>query len=357
MLANTLRPITRVFICSFLLSLPFAVSADEATPVTTITPKQSTIAETLNLSGSLTADKRAMLSPRVDGLVAEVLVDAGSEVNKGEDLLRLDTSISKQQYAQTKAATAEAEAARDEAARLVKEAERLRKQNYISASEMANRQSNLALAEAALIAAKAAEGTALEQLRRHDLPAPFSGVISAKMTEAGEWINRGTAVLELVATDAVRLDVKVPQERFAAINKDSPVEVMPDVYPGLRLPAKINAIVPVSDPQARAFLVRIVVDTSDVSLLPGTSATATIGLNGQQGQKLIVPRDALLLHPDGGYSLFVVIDGKAQRRQVKVGQQSQQGVSILDGLSPDEQVVTRGNEVLRDDQTVTIINK
>lgn len=335
---------------------PLFVSANPATPVTVTQPQQSMIAETLSLSGSLTAERHTMLSPRVDGLVSEVRVDAGSEVTQGDILLKLDPAIASQQYAQTRAATAEASAARNEAQRLVNEAESLRKKNYLSESELANRQSNLALAEASLIAAKAAEQTALEQVRRHDLPAPFSGVISAKMTEVGEWINRGTAVLELVATDAVRLDIKVPQERFSEISKDSPVEVIPDVYPDRRLPGKVSAIVPVSDPQARAFLVRVVVDTSDIDLLPGTSATAVIGLSSSKTQKLIVPRDALLLHPDGGYSVFVINNGVAERRQVKIGQQSQAGVSILDGINRQDQVVIRGNEVLRDQQNVTIVN-
>jgi RND family efflux transporter MFP subunit len=332
------------------------VNADDATPVSTAKPTTSAIAETLSLSGSLTAERQAMLSPRVDGLVKAVLVDAGDTVKQGDLLIKLDPAIASHQYAQTQAATVEAEAARNEAQRLVNEAESLRKKNYISESELANRQSNLALAEAALVAAKATERTALEQLRRHDLPAPFSGVISAKMTEAGEWVNRGTAVLELVATDKVRLDVKVPQEQFSSVNQDSPVEIIPDVYPNRRLPGQISAIVPVSDPQARAFLVRVVVDASDIDLLPGTSATAVIGLSGDDGQKLLIPRDALLLHPDGGYSVFVVNDNVAERRQVTIGQQSQSGVSVLDGLEADARVVVRGNEVLRDGQSVTVVN-
>jgi RND family efflux transporter MFP subunit len=347
--------IKHLLVCTLLLVSPAQAYADDVTPVTTAKPSLSTIAETLSLSGSLTAERRAMLSPRVDGLVAEVMVDAGSQVKQGDVLLRLDTAITRQQLAQARAATAEAEAARKEARRLVDEADSLRDKNYISASELANRESSLALAEASLLAARAAENTVQEQLRRHELPAPFSGVISAKMSEAGEWINRGTAVLELVATDAVRLDVKVPQERFAQIDQNSPVEVIPDVYPDRRLPGKINAIVPVSDPQARAFLVRVVVDTSDIDLLPGTSATAVIGLNGEGGQqKLIVPRDALLLHPDGGYSVFVVKDGTAHRRQVEIGQQGQAGISILKGIEPTDRVVVRGNEVLRDGQAVEL---
>ncbi|WP_284451399.1 efflux RND transporter periplasmic adaptor subunit [Methylophaga thalassica] len=327
------------------------------TPVTVVSPEKSKVSDNLSLSGTLTAEKQAMLSPRVDGLVSKVFVDAGSKVKKGDLLLELDPALSKQVLAQAKAATAEAQAARNEAQRLVDEAKGLREKNYISASENASRLSNLNLSEAALMAAKAAEASAQEQLSRHRLPAPFSGVISAKLTEVGEWVNRGTTVLELVATNKVRLDVKVPQERFSEINRHSQVEVIPDVFPDERFKGTINAIVPVSDPQARAFLVRILIDTGDISLLPGTSAKAIIGLNDnqQKQQRIIIPRDALLLHPDGGYSVFVVKDGVAKRHKVHIGTQSSQGVTILSGITLDDKVVTRGNEVLRDGQSITIV--
>ena len=328
--------------------------AENTIPVRVTQPQVLTVTDTLSLSGTLTAEQHAMLSPRVDGLVAAVLVDAGSVVEKGQLLLKLDDSIARLAYAQAKAATAESRAARDEAARLVKEAESLRQKNYISSSESASRQSALSLAEAALGAATAAEKTAYEELQRHQLPAPFAGVVSKKSTEAGEWVDRGNAVLELVATESVWLDLQVPQERYTAVHVNSPVSVQPDLYPGETVPGNIAAIVPVSDPQARAFLVRVVLQATPLQLLPGTSATALIGLNGGANQKLSIPRDALLLHPDGGYSVFVVDAGIAKRRQVTVGQQSFSGVNILDGLKPEEQVVTRGNEVLRDGQSVTI---
>ncbi|MFW1678823.1 efflux RND transporter periplasmic adaptor subunit [Pontibacter sp. JAM-7] len=349
------RHIKSSLVLPVLLSLwPLFAQANDPVPVSITLPQQTETAENLSLSGSLTAERHARLSPRVDGLVAAVLVDAGSRVAQGELLLELDTALAQQSHEQAKAATAEARAARDDAHRLVKEAESLRQKNYISASELANRKAALALAQAALGAALAAERSVLEALRRHALPAPFAGVISAKMTEAGEWVNRGTAVLELVATDVVRLDVKVPQEQFTAIQQNSSVTVLPDLYPGRQLSGKIAAIVPVSDPQARVFLVRILVDSAALRLLPGTSATAVIGINGAAKQKLLIPRDALLLHPDGGYSVFVVEEGVAKRRQVKVGLQSLSGVSIIEGLAADAKVVVRGNEALRDEQPVTV---
>lgn len=343
------------------LSLLFIFSSRpaqaETTPVTIIQPVVADLSETLRLSGSLTAEKQAMLSPRMDGLVKEVLVDAGHKVKQGDILLRLDPAISQQQLAQAKAASREADAGVLEAKRLVEEAERLRGENYISATELANRQANLALAEASLAAAKASENTRAEELRRHELPAPFSGVVSSKMTEAGEWINRGDEVFELVALDKVRLDVNAPQEQFANIRRDSAASIYPDARPGTKFAGRITALVPVSNPQARSFLVRIVLEDADEQLLPGTSATAEIRLDGGQIPGLSLPRDAVLRHPDGGRSVFVVdADNTVQRRQVTVGQEGKQGLVITEGLTQQDRVVLRGNEVLQDGDSVRIVD-
>ena len=327
------------------------------TPVSVSRPIVSESTETLTLSGSLTAERRASLSPRVDGLVKEVLVDAGYQVKQGDILLRQDEAIARQQLEQVKAATNEAQAAANEAGRLVEEAKRLRGDNYISASELANRESNFMLSQAALAAAQAMQNTTAEQLRRHELPAPFSGVISAKMTEAGEWVNRGDQVLELVALEPVRLDVNVPQERFSEITTQTRVEILPDALPSRKLTGKITALVPVSNAQARSFLVRIVVDSEDVKLLPGTSASAVIYLGGDKAKGFLVPRDAVLRHPDGGRSVFVIdSNNRAQRRSVNVGSDSSDGIIITNGLTAEDLVVVRGNEVLRDNDEVEIVS-
>lgn len=341
--------------CSFVFLLLSQVSL-AATPVSVSQPIASESTETLTLSGSLTAERRALLSPRVDGLVKEVLVDAGYRVKQGDVLLRQDSAIARQQLEQAKAATSEAQASADEAQRLVKEAKRLRGDNYISATELANRESNFVLSQAALAAARAMQNTSAEQLSRHELPAPFSGVISAKMTEAGEWVNRGDQVLELVALEPVRLDVNVPQERFSEITTESRVEILPDALPSRKLSGKITALVPVSNAQARSFLVRIIVDSEEVNLLPGTSASAVIYIAGDKDKGYRIPRDAVLRHPDGGRSVFVVENNKAQRRSVSVGSESADGIIITQGLTAEDLVVVRGNEVLQDNDDVEIIS-
>jgi RND family efflux transporter MFP subunit len=350
------RVIAQALLWTF--ALP-AIGADTSVPVAVVRPGTSTATQELRLSGTLSAERDASLSPRVDGLVARVLVDAGDTVQTGDILLELDASLAQLALRRAQAQTAQARTSLDETRRLLQEAERLVADQHLPKTELGTRRANVALAEAALRSAQADEADAKERVARHQLPAPFGGVIVRKLTESGEWVTRGTPVLELVATDRVRLDVRSPQERYGALDPDSAVTVLPDAMPGRRFEARIDARVPVSDPTTRTFLVRVVVDNADAGLLPGTSATAVFTLDSGNVQALVVPQDALLRHADGGYSVFALNPEAespvAQRRKVTLGQQGPHGVEVLSGLSVGEAVVVRGNEILRDGQAVRVV--
>lgn len=332
-----------------------ALAAAQAV-VTVALPERATLSEELRLTGTLTAERSARLSPRVDGLVASVRVDAGDRVKAGQLLLELDDAVAAHALARARAGTAEARAGLAEARRLDTEARRLEDEGHIPQTEAARRASALQQAEAALAAAEAAEREQAELHRRHRLPAPFAGVIARKLAEAGEWVTRGTPVLELVATDRVRLDVQAPQERFTRIGEDAKVTVTADALAGAELPARVIARVPVSDASARTFLVRILVEDAEGRLLPGTSASAAIQLDGARSA-VVVPRDALLRYPDGTYSVFVVDTGQdgstVEERRVTIGRGAAR-VEVLQGLEADEPVVVRGNEGLRTGQSVRV---
>ncbi len=329
-------------------------------PVGLFTPEVARFGDRFSLTGSLTAERAAQLSPRVDGLVASVQVDAGDEVREGDVLLRLDAAMAEHALARARANAAAAQAALDEARRLFEEAERVGEQDFLPATLIATRAVELRGAEAAFAAAEATMREQAELVARHALPAPFDGVIAERHTEAGEWVQRGNPVLTLVATDRVRLDLRVPQERWLDIGDDAEVNVFPDALPGLSLPGSIGAKVPVTDPGARTFLLRLLIEDEQHRLLPGTSARAEIGLPASDGMALGVPRDALLRQPDGGYSLFVVEDdGRgglvARLRTVRVLLDRGTEVAVDQGLVPGDRVVIRGNEALRDGQAVRAV--
>jgi len=343
---------------ALLVCLPVACTlAQDAAPVVVAVPRQSQTTEEIRLTGTLTAERSARLSPRVDGLVARLHVDAGDRVKSGAPLLELDATVATLALERARAGTAEARARSEEAQRLVTEARRLVAEKHLPETELARREAEAKLAAAALAASQAALREQAEMVRRHVVPAPFAGVVARRLTDVGEWVARGTPVLELVATDRVRLDLQAPQERFGAIREDAVVRVFADSLHGESLPGRIVARVPVSDPTARTFLVRVLVDGAAGRLLPGTSATAVVALAGSR-EALLIPRDALLTYPDGSHSVFVVQDAGsggriALERRVKIGRGGAQ-VEILEGLQPGDRVVVRGNERLRNRQPVRI---
>jgi RND family efflux transporter MFP subunit len=347
----------RVTAAALIASFPVALAwAQEAVPVAVVSPRPAQVTDQLRLTGTLTAERSARLSPRVDGLVSRVRVDAGDRVKAGAALIELDSAVASLALERAQAGTAEARARSEEANRLAVEARRLVAEKHLPQTELARREAEAKLAAAALVASEAFEREQAELVRRHTVPAPFAGVVARRLTDVGEWVARGTPVIDLVATDRVRLDVQAPQERFAAIREDAVVEVFADSLSGESLPGRVVARVPVSDPSARTFLVRILVDGAAGRLLPGTSATTVIGLPGSQ-KALVIPRDALLPYPDGSYSVFVVREAAgiatALERPVKLGRGGAQ-VEVLEGIESSDRVIVRGNERLRNGQAVRV---
>lgn len=330
-----------------------------ATQVAVAEAQAATAQEELTLSGTLTPLRSAGLSPRVDGVIEAVLVDAGDEVEAGAALLRLDATLARAAQARSDAGAAQSRAARDEAQRRVDEARRLVPERHLPQTELDARIAALAEAQAVLAAREAEAREQAELVRRHTLIAPFAGVVTVRSTDVGEWVGRDDAVLELVSLVGVRLEVQAPQERFADLAPDTAVQLLPDTDPRTALDARIDARVPVGGGAgARTFLVRVLPVDAAARLFPGTSATARFRLPGRTAGAAQIPRDALLRHPDGGYSVFVVGTGgnaaAAQRRQVKIGSHAGESVQILSGVTPGEQVVVRGNEVLSDGDAVQI---
>lgn len=341
-----------IFLFLSLVPLTFA----ETVPVSVISPKPAELGETLHFSGSVVALRNANVSVRVDGLVEEIIVDAGARVKKGQPLLRLDNELATLQHKQALAVQEQAEATKTESARLLSESQRLQKSNHVSQNEVSTRQANFALADAALKSARANAELAAATLKRHTLLSPFDGVVSQRLTDNGEWLSRGDPAFAIVSPEEVVVDVSIPQERYADILADTSVRLCPDTRPGYCVDANVAAIIPVGNTTARAIRVRLKADDPVDGLLPGTSAVAEFSISASNGQpRLLISRDALLHHPDGSYSVFVASQDKASRRKITVGREFSGQIEVIEGLQRDDNVVIRGNELLSDGQDIRIV--
>ena len=344
----------------YLLSHTSLTQAQSPAPVAVTTPQAQAASQTVQLSGTVRALQTSNVSSRVDGAVAAVLVEDGSRVNAGDTLLQLDDQLEQIELTRLQAVSEQAQAQAKEAQRRVTEALRLSKEKHIAATELAERQASLATARANLKEAQAAVAAQQQRLQYHQITAPYSGVITRKLSEQGEWLTQGTAVAELVAMDATYLDVEIPQTAFYQLTADTKVEIQPDTNKTSRLPASIATSIPVANETSRTFRLRLIAEDPHHTLLPGSSATATFRTAQASTDMLTLPKDALLRNPDNSFAVFVVNNqsepAKAERRAIKVGQALGERIEVLSGISADSQVVIRGNEILRHDQPVTIVN-
>jgi len=344
-------------LCLLAAGLPLIAGAQSAdgVPVVLVEAERDHVVEMLQLTGTVTPRQSAALSPRMSGLVTQVHVDAGDLVEPGDVLLSLDPALAQLALDSARAERDAANARFAESQRLRDEARRLLERNSIPETEVMTREAAVTFAQAAAVQAEVALREHEERLARHDVIAPFAGVITHKLTEAGEWVSTGSPVLRLVSLANARIDVQVPQERVNAIADDTNVDFALDSDPGTSIPARVVARVPVSDPSTRSALVRVVPTNGELALPPGKSARVVFRLRSEQAV-LTVPRDALIRRADGTVTVWVAdpTDNGWTARKVRVdlGLTFSDRIEITGGLEPGAQVVTRGNETLQEGQAL-----
>jgi RND family efflux transporter MFP subunit len=193
------------------------------------------------------------------------------------------------------------------------------------------------------------------RIERHRLRAPFSGIISARHADEGEWLDSGSAAFELVQTHPLRVIARVPERYFGEILPGTPVTISVDARPGESISATVDAVVAATDVNSRSFTVRMDIPNTKANLAPGMSAHLTFSLGEDAEQSVLqVVADAIVRRSDGSAAVWVVRDGLAQAITVVLGRRNGQRVEVIsEELRENDQAVTLGNESLRPGQAVT----
>jgi len=339
------------------LALAGAAGAQEAPPVSTAEARWTELVEELALTGSLTSPRTSRLSPEVEGRVARIAVEEGERVAAGDPLVELDDTLARIALTQARAAVREAEADLEDAERRLGEIRRLAARQSAAETRVRDREAEVRRDRAVLERRVAEREYRAALLRLHGVKAPFAGVVARRLTELGEWVEPGTPLLELVATDWLRLDLQVPQGYFGRVEPGTEALVRLDARGDGVLGARVREVVPVSDATARTFLTRVRLENPEGRLTPGMSARATLRIEtGRRG--VVVPRDALIRHPDGRVVVWVAEGDGAIRtvreRVVRTGLAFGDSVALASGLEAGSEVVVRGNEALQEGQEVRV---
>ena len=346
---------------SLLLSMSLAlsswVSAADGPLVVIEQARTANIIKQVPLTGTITSARASRLSSNVAGQVKTLHVEVGTFVEKDDVLLEIDDELEVFNLQAAKAATQQARAELTDAKRRFENGQRLRKLNSISANDIDLLEAEVEIDKANLQRAIAAERKQQALVERHRVKAPFAGVISERETELGEWIVPGTEIFSLVSTSDLRCEFRVPQEFFTLISDKSRMRISFDSLAGKKVEAKIGAVVPVSDPSARTFLVHVPIDNTKLNVTPGMSVHAMLLLDANK-QGVVISRDALIRHPDGRVTVWIIgqKDNKTTvtEQNVEIGNSFDGKVSVLKGLKAGEKIVVQGNESLQNGQSVRI---
>lgn len=348
-----------IFTCALLSYLTSIVelSAGDGPNVMVEHAVERPLIEEARLSGSVVSPQIAKLSVQISGQVETFSVELGDHITTGAEILRLDSELETLALAEAQAATEKVREELSDARRRLAASQKLSKSGAVPEDEIESLSSEVRVDEAEFKRIQAQERRWQARLRRHQITAPFDGVISRKWTESGEWLDPGDPVIELTNVTKLYIDFQTPQSVWEKIDPKTEILIKLDAHPGRMYKGKIDWLMPVANAQTRTFQLRASVEDETASLAPGMSASALLRLNsGKQG--VTVPRDAILRHPDGRIVVWVAKrDGESvivSERRVETGIQFEGMVAISEGLSPGELIVVRGNESLRNDQNVTI---
>ena len=206
-------------------------------------------------------------------------------------------------------------------------------------------------ARASVAQAAAALAIAKTNLDQTNVIAPFDGVVAQKLLDPGASVTTQTPVFVLIAK-ALESHVTVDEARIGQVKPGLDVEMSVPAYPGKVLRGKVATVAPAGDARAHTFDVKVQVADPDNQLKAGMFAQVSI-IVAQKADALLVP-SAGIQQQIRGTTLFVVANGKAALKVVKVGVTDETNSEILEGVSAGDQVVIVGQNTLRDGQAVQI---
>lgn len=352
-------------------------------------------------TGSLAGNEQTDVAPAVAGKVITVGVDLGSYVQRGAMLVRLDDRDARIRLEQAQAQVEQAQAAvRQAEARIglrsgqnfdpervaevgsarvalelaekqLRRFERLIESGDVSRSsydqQKAQRDQLQQQYEAALTVARqnyaavqtarAAVTSARTQIETQRkaisdavVSAPISGYVADRPADLGEYVTTSTKVATIVSTNPLRMRIDIPEQAISSVQAGQGVSVNVSAYPDRAFSGRVARISPNVTATSRTLTVEAEIENGEGLLKPGQFATVRIQQPAST-QAVLVPARAV--HTEGSSShLFVIKNGRAEQRQVQIGQAEGDLVEIRSGVVPDEQVATSNIEQLSDGMAV-----
>jgi membrane fusion protein, multidrug efflux system len=291
----------------------------------------------LEISGSIEANESVALQSEVAGLVTGIYFKEGSNVAKGELLVKInDRDIQAQlQEAMTRQKLSAANEGR---------AKQLLAKGAISQEEY-----DTAVAD--LESLKAQVQLIRAQMARTVIYAPFSGRIGLRNISAGEYLTPSKVIANLLSTNPIKINFSVPEKYASQIRLGSEINFTTGgstrSYTG-----KVFAIEPGINTQTRTLNIKALAQNPGNELLPGSFAKVKLALSTMD-DAILIPNEAVIPVLKGKM-VFISENGKAKQIEVTAGTRTSKDIVITSGLKAGDTVLTTGAMSLKPDVPVKV---
>lgn len=329
---------------------PASDDNSQAATVTVVAPGRTTVAGEITAPGTLAARRPMPVGVAGEGgQVVRVTVDAGDWVRQGQVLAVVDRSVQVQQAAAQAAQIQVARADANLAQANLDRALQLVARGFVSKADVDRL---TATRDAAAARVKVAEAQLREQrarTQRLDIVAPASGYVLARNVEPGQTVGGGSGALFTIASGGeMEMLARVSEEQLAKLAIGTPATIVP-AGSDQSFEGQVWQLAPTIDQTTRQGTARIALKFSP-GLRPGGFATAKI--SSGTFTATVLPESAVLADAAGSFVYVVGADKKAERRAVKTGAVTPNGIAITEGLSGSERVVLRAGGFLNPGETV-----
>ena len=374
-------------------------------PVQVISVVAKPLTYSIKVTGDIMPLMQVDLIPKVSGYLERIDVHIGDIVRQGQVIAQIDRTdfLHKVREIEAKVAQAKAQMAeietgtRAEELRQAEEAvrqaqsrfenaklqheriEALYKREVISKKERDTADMEYTVAEAQLAAsqqqlkllrdgarqevrdasqAKLREMEAiLEQERNHlkdtKIVAPFQGEISRKYVDAGAFVSSSTPLVNLVHTETLKIVANVLEKDVPLLKPGMKAKIRVESYPERIFEGRVEKINSALDLSTRTLQAEIWIPNPDHSLKPGMFSNVEVVLL-EKLQTLVIPREAIL-ETGSEMSVFVVEGKQAIRRSITIGYEQDRMVEVLKGLNERDQVVIKGQQLIKEGSAIRII--
>lgn len=320
-------------------------------PVQVDQVESSVFVPTIDIVGSIYSRNNVQLTAGVGGRL-EFVAEPGSFLVKGDAVAKIDPLPLQLQQAEQQAEIKRAGINLKYLKREVERLQNLRETNSASAFQLDQTKSQYDLAGSDLEIAQLRLKQINDQLSRTVVRAPFDGVVTQRIREAGGDVNRSDLLVRMLDTENLEGRIFVPVKYLPYLRTSKEVEIRSETQ---QISASIKAIIPAADRQSQSFELRVSLPQGvNEAWTSGELITATIPVRAPE-ETLTVHRDALILRKEGTYVVVIDDQNTAHRHLVEVGKGNKDRVTIQsNAIQEGDKVATRGAERVQEGQTVSI---